>query len=77
MTEGIKEDDFGLSAYKQSDGMNYDKTDILALDDEGVPKEKIDIEALDKSIRAFWLSHEKALWTVVILCGFYFVAVLV
>lgn len=68
---------FGLSAYKQSDGMNFDDTLVLGLDEDGVPAEKIDVEALDKSIRAFWLSHEKALWAVVVLCGFYFIAVLI
>jgi hypothetical protein len=82
MVEGIKERTaeekaFGSSAYKQSDGMNFDKTPILALDDEGVPVEKIDVEALDKSIRAFWISHEKALWVVIVLCGFYFFGVLI
>ena len=68
---------FGLSAYKQPDGMNFDETPILGLDEDGVPAEKIDVEALDKSIRAFWISHEKALWAVVVLCGFYFIAVLI
>jgi hypothetical protein len=77
LKEICKEKEFGLSAYKNTDGMNYDTTPIIAIDDEGIPHEKIDIEALDKSIRAFWSSHEKELWAVVILCGFYFMAVLI
>ena len=85
MTVGEKEIDekelfktnFGNSAYKNTDGMNYDTTPIYALSDEGVPHEKIDVEALDSSIRAFWLSHEKALWIIIILCGFYFFGVLI
>lgn len=77
LIDGMTQKEFGRSAYKNSDGMNYDNTPILAIDEEGIPKEKIDIEALDKSIRAFWISHEKELWAVVILCGFYFIAVLI
>lgn len=70
------EKDFGMSAYKQSDGMNFDETPIIGLDESGAPREKIDVEALDNSIRAFWLSHERKLWAILVGCCFYLVMVL-
>ena len=65
--------DLEMSAYKDTDGMNYEKTDIFKVGTDGFPNEKINVDAVANDIRAFWQMHERKLWAILIICGFYIV----
>lgn len=65
------------TAFKINDGLNYEKTSILRVDQEGSPIEKVDAIAYEKDVRAFWMMHEKKLWLILLICSFYFFGVII
>jgi len=69
--------DLEMSAYKDTDGMNYEKTEIMKVDDFGFPTEKINVDAVANDIRAFWQMHERKLWAILIICGFYIIGAII
>lgn len=64
--------DLENSAFKENDGMNFQKTPIFAVNHEGTPNDKIDAEALATDIRSFWRSKQNTLWIIILCCSVYF-----
>ena len=56
--------------------INFDSP-ILAVDQNGFPKEKVEPEALDNSTRAFWSYHQKKIWAVLVAISLFFLWVLI
>jgi hypothetical protein len=69
--------DLEMSAYKDTDGMNYEKTEIMKVVEFGFPTEKINVDAVANDIRAFWQMHERKLWAILIICGFYIIGAII
>lgn len=73
----MPEKDLSKSAFKETDGMNYETTDILKVGNDGFPSEKINVDAVADDIRAFWIMHERKLWVLLVICGFYILGAII
>jgi hypothetical protein len=75
--EKEKNESLNNSAFKKDDGLNYEKTLILSVNNKGSPSHKVDAIAFEKDIRAFWLMHEKELWIILVVCSIYFLGAII
>ena len=64
------------SAFKQNDGMNNQDTPVVHVGEQGHGVKRVNVEAYENDVPAYWRRHEKTLWIVVILLGIYFMAVI-
>jgi hypothetical protein len=65
------------SAYKDTDGMNYEETPIFDVDNNGFPSKKINVDALSNDIQTFWKMHEKKLWIILVGCSIYLIGAII
>jgi hypothetical protein len=69
--------DIGMSAYKDTDGMNYEETPVFDVDNNGFPSKKINVDALSNDIQTFWKMHEKKLWIILVGCSIYLIGAII
>lgn len=61
---------------EHEDGFKEENEIVCKVNEYGVSKDKINTEALYNDNQAFWQYHEKKIVAVLLVCSFYFLAVL-